>query len=408
MKNEGAKVQLNVLISVFLMLYLSRDTVLFGTNSNNTVNLIGYAGTLLLALYWIVKGKVSRNCIVVSLVLIFLGMLTMLTTGIDIKYVYTFLLIILAAFFCSSVKFDSFVKAYQKTMLFLAAYSIIVFLLYEIAYAVISRFPIIVNESGVKFINLLFDMAMVKRPYVSHRSCGIFREPGVYMIFLILALVFELFIMYDGNKKRTGIHIGIYILALALTLSTAGYIVLALVLMLYLLFGTNNQKHKYLKLFLFAAFVVGALWVFFDEGLFDSVFGKLIRDNYSRDSRMESINTNIRMIAANIQHVFTGLGFSFVEGNFRYYSIDSSMGDNTNTVFRMLATYGIVYIAILMVLWFKFFAKHKNKLLAGGLFGAFVLCLFNESLIVNVILYILAFYSFNDTFNAQKSVKPML
>lgn len=405
---KRVKIQPSILLSVFLMLYVSPDTLFFGTNGNGSAKLMGYAVMLLLTLYWLLKGKVSKTHMSVSIALIFFGMLTMFTTGFNIKYFYVFMLIILASFFCTSVKFEVFLEAYQKIMLFLSLYSFVSFLLCELTPTLISRFPVVVNEAGLRFYNLIFDFSLVKMMYVTHRSFGIFREPGVYMFFLSIAMIFELFFVKENSKKRMLIHVVIYIAAMIVTLSSAGYIILTLVLMLYLLFGTKRTENKNLKNIVFIICVGFMLWLYFDEALFDEVFGKLSSDNYSKTSRLESITTNIRMIASNIEHFFTGLGFSFVEGNFRYFSTDAATGDNTNTIFRIFSTYGFMYISVLIALWFSFFSKVKNKSLSISLFGVFCLCLFNESLIVNIILYIIAFYSLNEKFVVHKPQEQRL
>lgn len=388
---------MSILVSLFLMLYTSRDTLLFGTNSSGFMKFLGYVAIVILVLYWFFNGKISSSYVSISLILIGLGCITMLTTGSNIKCYYVFLLIILSAFFCASVKFDKFVEAYQKIMFFLAVCSIVAFVFYEIAYSVALRFPKFENESGVQFINLFFDMALVKLSYVPHRSFGIFREPGVYMIFLNLALIFELFFKKNNEKRGVKIHVVTYIIAMLLTLSTAGYIIMVLTLILYLFFGSNSRGNKKLKIVVFISIAACFLYFLFDDEMFNSVFGKLFSDNYSKSSRLESINVNLRMLGSNFEHFFTGLGFSFVEQNFSLYSEGGNMGDNTNTIFRVFATYGFFYVAMLTGLLFKFFTKVKNTFLAVCLFGVFVLCLFNESLIVNILLYLLSFYAIDNS-----------
>ena len=159
---KRVKIQPSILLSVFLMLYVSPDTLFFGTNGNGSAKLMGYAVMLLLTLYWLLKGKVSKTHMSVSIALIFFGMLTMFTTGFNIKYFYVFMLIILASFFCTSVKFEVFLEAYQKIMLFLSFYSFVSFLLCELTPTLISRFPVVVNEAGLRFYNLIFDFSLVK------------------------------------------------------------------------------------------------------------------------------------------------------------------------------------------------------------------------------------------------------
>lgn len=407
-KSADNKKKTNILISVFCMICLSNDTLLFGTNANESVKVLGYAGMLFIMLYWIFHGgRISKNAFCLATVLVVCGLLTIVTTfNINIKYAYNILLILIAAFFTSQVKLHDFIRSYQKIMMFLAVYSVVVFFVYEIAYSIMSVFPIVENEAGFRFFCSIFDLSLVETPYQLHRSFGIFREPGVYMIFLILAIVFELFFTEKSSLKK----LIIFMIALVLTQSTAGYIILVGIVLAHIFF-TNKHVHttqkKIRKLFLVGLFL-GILWVLIDVDVFYWLFGKVFSESTSKTSRFDSIIININILLSDWYRILTGVGFDVVESSFRVYAskIGSTATDNTNTIFRLMATYGLVYISILVCMWYKFFKKIKGPLLAFCVFGIFILCLFTESLIVNIMLYLMAFYALEK--NDHESVEERI
>ena len=97
-----------------------------------------------------------------------------------------------------------------------------------------------VNTSGMSFYNL-FIVVIPKIYYYSSimvRNFGLFREPGVYQMYIILALIIQLFIFSKPNLKITIM----YILVLISTFSTTGYIALLLLLGTYMVKRNKNRN----------------------------------------------------------------------------------------------------------------------------------------------------------------------
>ncbi len=397
MKTTFNKKRFVTVLSIFIMIFVSLETLLFGTNKNEMVQNVGYAIIGVLAGFIVLctileNKKIDTRIFIAMIAFLALSALTILLSLDSFsKYVYEFAIIILAAFFCMYVSLDEFAKVYKKIVFVLAVFSIVTFVLYEIAYSVIELFPAIKNLAGVDFYFLGLSAEAEMMPYVMHRSYGIFREPGVYVFYLLLALIFELFGDEALNKKR------VLVLAIAtlLTFSTAGWIVFALVLFTYLLFG-KNKKATSAKLFVGIIVIVGMVVLFNSNDIMSKVFGKLFFDNASTSARFDSLIINVKMVFDNIGYLFTGLGYTFVENNFKDYAVlvGSTARSNTNTFSRMFAIHGIGYLGFFCVLLFKFRKKlSTNKIASTLLFIAIVLLTFNENYTLNVLIYVLGFYS---------------
>lgn len=397
MKLAFNKKKFVTVLSVFIMIFVSLETLLFGTNKNETVQNVGYAIVGVLAGFVAIcaileSKKVDTHILVAMIAFLSLSALTILVSLDSFsKYVYEFAIIILAAFFCMYVSFAEFAKIYKKIIFIFAVCSIATFALYEISYSFVGLFPAMKNLNNIDFYFFGLSAEQEMMPYIMHRSYGIFREPGVYVFYLILALIFELFCDDTLNKK----HIIVLIIATLLTFSTAGWIVFTLVLLTYLLFG-KNKKATSTKVFVAVILLVSMVVIFNSSDIMSKVFGKLFFDNTSTSARFDSLKINVKMIFDNIGNLFTGLGYTFVENNFRYYAalVGSTAKDNTNTFSRMFAIHGIGYLGFFCVLLFKFRKRlSTNKIASVLLFIAIVLLMFNENYTLNVLIYVLSFYS---------------
>lgn len=86
--------------------------------------------------------------------------------------------------------------------------------------------PAFRNQVGVDFYN--FGLSFVSQWYVSMRNFGLFREPGVYQYFLILALYLCQFWVSWRRKGMMWLCTAVLAVAAASTLSTAGVAALGL------------------------------------------------------------------------------------------------------------------------------------------------------------------------------------
>lgn len=383
-----------IYLSVFILLYVSIDTILFGTNENGRVVSQGYFIIFTLSLLWIFKTflyirRINRKVLILYFGMMLVLVTTMLSTkDLSFKYLYEMCIITLAFCFCLNVDFGIFKEVYLKIMFFLSAFSVISFVIYEIAPTLTMLFPVVQNSTLYKFYFTGFSMEFANVAYISHRNFGIFREPGVFATFIILALVFELFMSEKHNLKRILVQVA----ALILTFSTAGYLILMAIVMSYLIF--NNQTNPKKKMIVAVFSIIVLLTFARDTNIFESVFEKLFSNNQSKDSRLNSQFVNLYMLFQKPQYSFFGLGFDYVEKNYQIYAsaLFSSGTHNTNTILRMLSIHGLFYTGIFVSLLWNFSGIQK-KIPKSILFLILYLVLSNESIMLNIIIYIIAFYA---------------
>ncbi len=223
---------------------------MFGTNSIRYFFWIHVSILLVLFLYLIWNTKsIKRNTLYFSLLLITMIILTFLVNQDNeaIKYVYNIFVILLCALFCQKVRCQDFFKAYVNIVCYIALVAIILFTLWMVAAPVVKLFPSITNESGIRYYFAGLGFLEELDAGVLPRMYGIFREPGVFTCYLILALIMDLYFTEQLNIKR------VLILSLGslLTFSTAAYILLFMLLVGYFtkqIFDSYSNNKKVFKL----------------------------------------------------------------------------------------------------------------------------------------------------------------
>lgn len=377
---------------IFIIIYVSNDTLLFGTNKNPFFFYLQFVFLISAMVPLIfVRHSIQKNQIVLVIAFVFLNIGTMLVNfEIDIKYLYEIFVYVLSFLLVVSLDFDVFVYQYKKVMYILSVFSIVLFLVYYFAYGVVIKFPYIFNDADMKFY--FFGLGFL--PAFSSaipRSYGIFREPGVYIIFLTLAILFELYYSNLKSQKR----VFIYFLALLLTFSTAAYIIIAIIALVYMFYcfkNINNGFSHFKFLFLLAIVFVAVILIFGWDDISNTVFGKLDSSNSSRDSRIGSIVANFNIAKENFM---TGKGWTYVIENFGEYAYRTgyNCGHNTNTLLKILAVHGVVYFMLSVYLIFRFWKKVSSSFFTSIILGViFIIALSNEDLSVNSLIYVLMFY----------------
>ena len=161
---------------IFIIIYVSNDTLLFGTNKNPFFFYLQFVFLISAMVPLIfVRHSIQKNQIVLVIAFVFLNIGTMLVNfEIDIKYLYDIFVYVLSFLLVVSLDFDVFVYQYKKVMYILSVFSIVLFLVYYFAYGVVIKFPYIFNDADMKFY--FFGLGFL--PAFSSaipRSYGIFR-----------------------------------------------------------------------------------------------------------------------------------------------------------------------------------------------------------------------------------------
>ena len=218
--------------------------------------------------------------------------------------------------------------------------SIICFFIEAIDHSFFSFAPRVYNISGYGFQNLF--LYIQSDAGFSLRNYGIYREPGVFQIFIIVALLFEIYYFKQIDIKR----VIVLSITLLTTLSTTGVIAFLVWIVLFLFKNkllVKTIRIKYIVcLMVIVSLLVGLLLFLFDS-FFDTVFGKFTLENASFLARLSSIIVNIKIWIENL--VF-GVGLTNVENLYMQESnniFGVFIKDNTNTILVQYAVFGTLF-----------------------------------------------------------------
>jgi len=394
---------------VFLLIYFSQDTLLSGTNSNRTMFLLKNIVLVLLCLYVANKPRLNqclnkKNSSIVLIGLMAMSLLSALfNADVTFKYCYEILLFVIAYNVTRVVGFVKFREQFVYAVFYLSVLSVSAYFVSLFAYPIIGLLPSLNNVAGFKFHSLLGFVNVSEIPmYGLMRNYSLFREPGVYAIFLIISLLF-LFNTNTIDPKKKNLIILILFIAILTTLSTAGIIGIVF-LLIYLLLRGNKQMGSS-TIFLIGMLMIGSYYLFSNEVVSSSVFNKLSGENTSADSRFGSIINNIDLWLRNTVSILFGNGYQFVENGIEAVAQDNGYvaGHNTNTFFKMLSVHGIFYfISALSLLYMSCRRLTSNRF---SLYVFILLCVMfsNEDLIFNQVLYIILFYGLTTNERYEKT-----
>ncbi|CAK7027238.1 MAG: hypothetical protein EUB_02389 [Eubacterium sp.] len=382
---------------VYLLLLTSVDTVAFGTNSNRVMLFIPrIVGALFIILFPIVTKKLTKINLrlgVVALILCGLIAISSYVNNAEVVSALSRIIMVLVAFsLANCMELRDFAKLFCRFMYFISCVAIITEILAYTLPSIFSIFPVVVNTASLSFP--FFGIGAVDLNYSLIRSMSIFWEAGACAIYVIIAIMFQLFVCNEPEKRK----LIVYTITLLITFSTTGYIAIFALLLVYVLFSNNKYAMKY-KVPIISALTIAIIAVFMAENsfLYDMVFAK-ITDRYSTSVvRYASIVNGFEIALEN-----PILGVS--SENLRAEMVRHAMATtkfqfganpmNTNTVTALCASYGLLFGGIFLTGTFKFFRKFtKSTISAIALFVVLMLCYCGEYF-YSFLPFIFTFYGF--------------
>lgn len=388
---------------IFLILYISNDTFLFGSNASSIMVSIprwfSLSCILICFLSILLRGKIhlkKKSGLSVLLLFVVFQLANYFFCGSTIQIVLVQLVFIFFAYLIVQTNDQKiYFDIYTEIMEVFAIASISIFILNVIAPGILRIFPVVINTSGTAVNHILLGVADVSSG-VLLRSRGIFWEPGTYAIYLLLAIMKELF-SNDLNIKRAII----LVTALLLTFSTAGYISCAYLLLVWMISKNVSNRMK-TKLFLF---LMGALLLTspflgpaIEEMFINKLAGGILSSTHgSTVARLASfvLNTEIAFENPLIGVGLTDINNIFIEKSIEFFGVANRTNANTNTIMFKFAAHGLIYGSLVVIGIWKFFckmSKTRSKLVKTTLF-VFVFILFaGENLQNSILPYVLVFY----------------
>lgn len=355
------------LILTFLLILISDDTVLFGTNNNTlytSIKIIFYLiCCVVLGVNCITNNLIKKQSFIIFVILCVTILMSMLfNQDIDFRYAYKIFILLLCLIISSRFKFSLVSAIFTKFIYIISCISLFVYALVIIFPSILDFFPLIINKANTVFYNLYICVVFKSDNYLTLRNTSIFREPGVFMEYLVLAIFIEAFYNKTINKKR----LLVFVISLITTYSTTGVFILILSMagLYYKQIKSKISVSKIFGFFIITSIVIYT--IFFNNHINSLLFNKLSNaDNVSTIARVGSLKIPIAIFFDNI---LIGVGISsFLPNWYEYshniYGIILDEGQSTNTLTNTFAMFGfstgIIYI--LGLYGFSGIISHNTK-----------------------------------------------
>lgn len=389
---------------VFFLMFFSNDTYLFGSNKVSFfVSLPRYL-LLLFCLFGFIhfikyksiqnyKKQIAMYCIM----LITFTVISLINRELINRTINKILFMTGGLLVCVLFNFYDYSKAFRNVMLFISISSTILWILSYLIPDIVLQLPQMENTAGVKFATIIIaglDISTIHSPII--RTCGIFWEPGVFQMFINLAILFELFI---ENKPRKA-YLFVYCIALLSTFSTTGYIAFLWIVLLYVLFGgkkpTISKANRWLILLPVLSMVF--LYIITRTSVGRQVFAKA--SNLKEGTTMVRFASFLASINIASSHPFTGVGMENVRN--QMYTITKSSdlyfgwtSQNTNTFLYQFAAHGCIFGGLFLIGSSLFGrAFKKGALFTFSIFILLIIFYTGENYMVSIVPYIFIFYGF--------------
>ncbi len=303
---------------LFAMLLLARDTLitscLVGFNKSQ---LIGAGFVLLLGFGFLVSNRKNIRDILTDQRMIWILILTaaILLPMIfkqDWQMMYFSILFcpLVAILFSYFLSLKETARWYVSILSVLSVYSILAtYPLKNLAFLGYLPVPVFYNSNDWSFYNFGLGYAVTWEHWV--RNFGIFREPGVYQFFILIALYLNNYTVGWEKTWKTWLINGILVLTMITTFAIGGYIELFL-FVIFFYFDQKWYQNKWGRSFGIAVLALGAIVVTYltlrireygAEGTFSGMaYDMWVRLTSGSDSlvdRLDAIFTNMRFVFRN-------------------------------------------------------------------------------------------------------------
>lgn len=341
--------------------------------------------------------RFSRIIILIYSILAVLILLSM-TFNMDFSGITMFFYLAVATLTIQAIDFDTFIKQYEFIIFCLCLFSLIGVTLYYLAQPLLFGFPDF--ENGViPLKNLFFTVVPMGYTPATFRNFGIFREPGMFAIYIGIALLIQLY-----TKRPSFFHIILYLVTLITTRSTTGFIAVTVLLVFWTILNTKFCT----KIVVIVLSLTGGLAILlYRYDLIQEILIKFNTEGVSSDS----INSRLSSIAAGgvigITHPFWGAGalnsqILYGELAPRFWGGSSW----TNMITYLFASFGLFFITLILLGLFKTGLKlsggQKRTAVCIVVYICLLLC--GQIMTYSSIFYILVMYGWQNYFSSRRCV----
>lgn len=351
------------------------------------------------AIYLLLNGKrliFNKKKVIAFILLLLCILVCTIINGFNFTFdFWTVLMLFAAILICSSIRYFDFWSAFVDVMALLGFASAVIFILYQIIPRAFSIFPNYYWHSGILMKNCFICAVQVSAQY--RRNFGFFREPGMFSLFLILALYFSLFKLELDLKKIIAL-----LIALITTFSTSGYFCFIGLLLVFLHNAYSIQKKTRKRIIIvFILILLGTIvYMTNNPSVFHFLINKLTEINFDT-----SVSSNVggsgyerwRSIVYAWNAILTNpiVGVGYV-GFFRIFNSVIA----TATPLNWFGLYGIIYGVLMNFYYLKnamIYSKKGNLNYISTIIMALVLLanIMSQNMVADPIILIFIFYQIN-------------
>lgn len=388
---------------LYLLFFTSVDTFLFGTNINRSFLYVPRIVALLLIVVLLGFNKrisITRmNQRMVSIYFVMLGcmLITSLYYKEDFGTAISRILMLSVSFVIGLlVDKELYMTVFTKFVAIVSVFSFFTFIAALLFPSVLYMLPSVENSvhtvAHTYFFGTITEQTIITQ---IPRVAGVFWEPGAFATYLNFAIAIELFYKEQLNVRR----IIIFVSALVLTLSTAGFISFGVLLLAFLVDGRSDQVSKRAKILLLLCVLTTILLAYmmdYSEMLY-GVFGKLTSGTSSATTRYSSFFNGIKVA---FQHPIIGVG-----NDYRSYMADivqQSQYRNggliiTNTIVGHYVNYGFLFGTLFLIGSCSFFMSLSKKPIVRLLLCGFVILVYFGEKFYSFMPFVFMFYAYGES-----------
>lgn len=290
----------------------------------------------------------------------------------------------IGSFCASTISPESFKQKYINIILFFAAVSLVGYAIGLIYPAFATYFPLTIGDASVDYYNAGIYVFMRAKGYGSlvlmNRNAGICWEPGCYQAFLNIALLFLLNEQEQHPQNRFYLKFVLLITTIMTTVSTTGFVIMGMLLVLYFPVWGRRFAKKWIFL---PAVIVIFIFLFNYTPIYSLLQAKLGREFGSDSVFWERISLN------QIKYIVSDIGIPYIFGmSFsKWLTYEETLW---NSVIHSFLCLGIPFTLIQL----KGYWRGGNRLVAkkGLLFLVMLMCASAETLFWRIFFNMIAFY----------------
>lgn len=351
-----AKIKFKHQLLVFLLFFVSDDAFLFSTYPSLSLLITKITLYVVVFVFLLFEKCINpqgflRGLMAVAGLSLFLAFSMAWNTDVSLNFAYRLFIFLLCLLFASRIRFEDYARVFVNVLFGFSVVAIVMWCILWVFPSLATMFPLLENSKGVSFPTIFFCSFLSD----SLRAISIFREPGMFALYLIGGLLLEFFYFPEFSKKR----VLVFSAGIIFTFSTLGFVC---VLISYTLAGLMTQRGgEWLKrnwwIFLVG---IGGGWILFGN---EYVYSQMFSRNFGGDDLQESaafsrVSSFTVPALIAFEHPLFGVGITpfldFQESaGFKLYGIVLEDGNGTNTIMIEAAKHGILYGFFLLLFLYR-------------------------------------------------------